>query len=178
MNNDAKAAPLSQIDQALVPVFMEFGAAVHAGQCLESALQLLMGLVSKYDKAEFSGKSSERLDKRNIARTLGELFGALKSHEYFTPAEKKIVHKAIYLRNLLVHSYMVDRAESLIGPEKRKDLIEDIRGKRNTIRKANEIIDEMINRYLQEYDTSLEDLQEQWQPHLGSDEELPDDFYE
>jgi len=157
-------------------VFAEFGATIHAAQCLEYALGLLMALLAKYEDAKFAGRPDESLSAALSSQTLGELFRTVRKKEFFTSAERKSVHKAIKQRNQLVHTYLVDKAEFFLGTGGRAKLMEDLEKKRTNIRKANAIIDTMIDRYLQEHGTSIEDLHNFWEPLVRSDEELPDDF--
>ncbi|MCZ6560728.1 MAG: hypothetical protein O6931_07550 [Gammaproteobacteria bacterium] len=160
----------------LEKVFAEFGATIHAAQCLEYALGLLMALLTKYEDAKFEGRPDKSLSAALSSQTLGELFRSVRKQEFFTSAERKKVHKAIKQRNQLVHSYLVDKAEFFLGARSRAKLVEDLQKRRSNLREANAIIDGMLDRYLQEHGTSIEELHDFWEPLVRSDEELPDDF--
>ncbi len=160
----------------LKTLFAEFGATVHAAQCLEYALGLLMALLTKYEGAKFKGRPDESLSAAFSSQTLGELFRAVRKQEVFTSAERKTVHKAIKQRNQLVHSYLVDKAEYFLGAKSRAKLVRDLQKRRSNLREANAIIDRMIDRYLKEHGTSIEELHNFWEPLVRSDEELPDNF--
>lgn len=160
----------------LEKVFAEFGATIHAAQCLEYALGLLMAFLTKYEDAKFKGRPDESLSAALSSQTLGELFRSVRKQEFFTSAERKKVHKAIKQRNQLVHSYLVDKAEFFLGAKSRAKLVEDLKKRRSNLREANAIIDGMLDRYLQEHGTSIEELHDFWEPLVRSDEELPDHF--
>ena len=51
----------------------------------------------------------------NIGRLQAELFRAVRKKEHFTSPERKAIHKAIRLRNDLVHRFMVDKVEQLFS---------------------------------------------------------------
>ncbi len=168
--------PLPVDPRELEIVFAEFGATVHAAQCLEYALGLLMALLAKYEDAKFEGRLDVSLSAALSSQTLGELFRAVRKQEFFTSAERKTVHKAIKQRNQLVHSYLVDKAEYFLGARSRAKLVKDLQKRRANLREANAIIDRMIDRYLKEHGTSIEELHNFWDPLVRSDEELPDHF--
>jgi hypothetical protein len=144
----------------LVPIYAEFGAAVHDTQVLEFGLVLLMALATRYDDAKFTPEAVNALSSAQAGQTLGELFRAVRKKEYFTSPERKSIHKAIRLRNDLVHRFMVEKVEQFLTPEGRVTLLEEIRGIRGAVQSADKIIASLIDRYLEEYGTSLEELQD------------------
>jgi hypothetical protein len=144
----------------LVPIYAEFGAAVHDTQVLEFGLVLLMALATRYDDAHFTPEAVKALSSSQAGQTLGELFRAVRKKEYFTSPERKSIHKAIRLRNDLVHRFMVDKVEQFLSPEGRATLLDEIRGIRGAVQSADRIIASLIDRYLEEYGTSLEELQD------------------
>lgn len=166
MNNPARsgATPVSgQVampEQAeLAPIYAEFGAAVHDTQVLEFGLVLLMALATRYDDARFTKEAVRALSSAHAGQTLGELFRVVRKQEYFTSPERKAIHKAIRLRNELVHRFMVERVERVLSADGRRELLEEIRGIREAVQAADRIIASLIDRYLEEYGTSLDELQ-------------------
>ncbi len=168
--------PSGSLDAELAPIYAEVGAAVHAAQCLESVLALLMALATKYDDAGFSAQSVDELKSRQANQTLKKLFRAVRQREYFTGPEKRMIHKAIAQRNALVHSYLVEKAEYFLGARRRQQLLLDVREIRDNIHKARVIVEELVDRYLSEHDTSVESLKEFWEPLYHSDEEPPEEL--
>lgn len=148
------------MQQDLVPIYAEFGAAVHDTQVLEYGLVLLMALATRYDEAVFSRDAVGALSTPRAHRTIGELFFAVREKEYFTSAERKAVHKAIRRRNKLIHRYMIDNVEGFLDAEGRERMLLDLRALREDVRKASQIIESLIDRYLEEYGTSMEELAE------------------
>lgn len=144
----------------LTPIYAEFGAAVHDTQVLEFGLVLLMALATRYDNAQFTSDAVKALSSAQAGQTLGELFRAVRKKEYFTSPERKAIHKAIRLRNDLVHRFMVDKVEQFLSPEGRQSLLDETRGIREAVQAADRIIASLIDRYLEEYGTSLEELQD------------------
>jgi hypothetical protein len=144
----------------LAPIYAEFGAAVHDTQVLEFGLVLLMALATRYDNAHFTKEAVRALSSAHAGQTLGELFRVVRKQEYFTSPERKAIHKAIRLRNELVHRFMVDRVEQVLCPSGRQGLLEEIRGIRESVQSADRIIASLIDRYLEEYGTSLDELQD------------------
>jgi recombinational DNA repair protein (RecF pathway) len=55
---------------------------------------------------------------------------------------------------------MVNRVEQVLSPEGRQDLLEEIRAIREAVQSADRIIASLIDRYLEEYGTSLDELQD------------------
>lgn len=143
----------------LAPVYAEFGAAVHDTQVLEFGLVLLMALATRYDDARFERNAVASLSSAQAGKTIGELFRAVRKKEHFTSPERKAIHKAIRLRNDLVHRFMVDKVEQLFTESGRQELAEELRAIRQSVQYADGIIASLIDRYLSEHGASLEDLQ-------------------
>lgn len=148
---------MNESREELLPVFGEFGAAVLDAQLLEQGLGFLMALVAKYQGAHFSSRPDISLYGSEEGKTLGELFRAVKKKEYFTQAEEKIIRRAIRTRNKLVHSFLVDKAEDMMTPKGRREVLSEVVELRDTIRKADTIVNECINKYLIEHGTSIEE---------------------
>lgn len=169
---DAGAEGVSDAD--LTPVYAEFGAALHDAQVLEFGLILLMALATRYDQVHFPEGPRESLSPARVGKTLGQLFFAVREKEYFTKAEKKMIFKAIRKRNDLIHGYMVDKVHELLTPDGRQFLLEDIRRTRKTLQDADRVSASMIDRYLQDYGTSLDEVETQarnaMRQEMGSDE--------
>jgi hypothetical protein len=144
---------------ALAPVYAEFGAAVHDTQVLEFGLVLLMALATRYDDARFGRNAVAALSSAQAGKTVGELFRAVRRKEHFTSPERKAIHKAIRLRNDLVHRFMVDKVEQLFSEAGRQTLVEELQGIRRAVQYADGIIASLIDRYLSEHGASLEELQ-------------------
>jgi hypothetical protein len=158
---DSGAREISMPEQAeLTPIYAEFGAAVHDTQVLEFGLVLLMALATRYDDAHFTSEAVRALASAHAGQTLGEIFKAVRKKEYFTSPERKAIHKAIRLRNELVHRFMVDKVEQILSPEGRHALLEELHGIREAVQAADRIIASLLDRYLEEYGTSLEELQD------------------
>jgi hypothetical protein len=143
---------------ALAPVYAEFGAAVHDTQVLEFGLVLLMALATRYDDARFGKNAVASLSSAQAGKTVGELFRAVRKKEHFTSPERKAIHKAIRLRNDLVHRFMVDKVEQLFSESGRQGLVEELQGIRRAVQYADGIIASLIDRYLREHGASLDDL--------------------
>lgn len=169
---DAEPAPLDLPEQAdLAPVYAEFGAAVHDTQVLEFGLVLLMALATRYDDAQFGTDSVKALSTAQAGQTVGELFRAVRKKEHFTSPERKAIHKAIRLRNDLVHRFMVDKVEDLFTPEGRESLLQEIRAIRDAVQSADRINASLIDHYLQEYGTSVDELKDYAAELFPSEEE-------
>jgi hypothetical protein len=143
----------------LAPVYAEFGAAVHDTQVLEFGLVLLMALATRYDDARFERNAVAALSSAQAGKTIGELFRAVRKKEHFTSPERKAIHKAIRLRNDLVHRFMVDKVEQLFTDTGRQELADELRGIRQAVQYADGIIASLIDRYLKEHGASLDELQ-------------------
>lgn len=147
--------------ESVVPVFAEFGAAVHTAQRLEFGLTLLLAFAVKYDDATIERSTVERLATNDAEKTLGELWYAVKKSEYLTRAEQKKIRKAIKERNVLVHNYLIDNSESLLTAEGRSGMLGDIRRMQASLRKADEIVESLVDRYLVENDADLDEITRQ-----------------
>lgn len=169
---DAEPSPLDLPEQAdLAPVYAEFGAAVHDTQVLEFGLVLLMALATRYDDAQFGADSVNALSTAQAGKTVGELFRAVRKKEHFTSPERKAIHKAIRLRNDLVHRFMVDKVESLFTPEGRESLLQEIRAIREAVQTADRINASLIDHYLEAYGTSVDELKDYAAELFPSDDE-------
>lgn len=158
-HDDARARSLPE-QAELTPIYAEFGAAVHDTQVLEFGLVLLMALATRYDDAHFTTEAVRALSSAHAGQTLGEIFKAVRKKEFFTSPERKAIHKAIRLRNELVHRFMVDKVEQFLSSEGRQALLEELHGIREAVQAADRIIASLLDRYLEEYGTSLEELQD------------------
>lgn len=146
----------------VVPIFAEFGAAVHVAQRLEFGLALLLAFAAKFDHARIPRSSVERLYSRQAEQTLGELFGSVRKHEYLTRAEQKTIYKAIRERNTLVHSYLLDKGELMLTPEGRAELLDDLARMQKALLAADEVVESLVDRYLREHDVSVDEITAQW----------------
>ena len=147
--------------ESVVPVFAEFGAAVHTAQRLEFGLTLLLAFAVKYDDATIERSTVERLATNDAEKTLGELWHAVKKSEYLTRAEQKKIRKAIKERNVLVHNYLIDNSESLLTLDGRAEMLGDIKRMQASLRKADEIVESLVDRYLVENDADLDEITRQ-----------------
>jgi uncharacterized protein YutE (UPF0331/DUF86 family) len=147
--------------ESVAPVFAEFGGAVHTAQRLELGLTLLLAFAVKFDEAKIGKSTVDRLASNDAEKTLGELWHAVKKSEYLTRAEQKKIRKAIKERNILVHSFLIDKGELLLTPEGREQVLADIRHIQTSLRKADEIVESLVDRYLVEYDADLDEITRQ-----------------
>jgi hypothetical protein len=147
--------------ESVMPIYAEFGGAVHTAQRLEFGLTLLLAFAVKYDEATIGKSAVERLSTNDAEKTLGELWHAVKKSEYVTSAEQKKIRKAIKERNILVHSYLIDKGELLLTREGRAEMLADIRCVQDLLRKADEIVESLVDRYLVENDADLEEITKQ-----------------
>lgn len=147
--------------ESVVPVFAEFGGAVHTAQRLEFGLTLLLAFAVKFDEATIGKSTVDRLSTKDAEKTLGELWHAVKKSEYVTRAEQKQIRKAIKERNVLVHTYLVDNSEKLLTPKGRDEMLADIERFQKLLRKADEIVESLVDRYLSEHDVDLEEITRQ-----------------
>ena len=69
--------------------------------------------------------------------------------------------KAIKERNILVHSYLIDKGEMLLTREGRSEMLADIRRIQSSLRKADEIVESLVDRYLVENNADLEEITKQ-----------------
>lgn len=161
--------------ESVVPVYAEFGGAIHTAQRLEFGLTLLLAFAVKFDEATIDKSTVDRLSTRDAEKTLGELWYAVKKSEYVTRAEQKQIRKAIKERNMLVHNYLVDKSESLLTPKGRDEMLADIRRIQNLLRKADEIVESLVDRYLAEHEVDLDviakELDSLWIDDGGSEQE-------
>ena len=147
--------------ETVVPIFAEFGAAVHIAQRLEFGLTLLLAFAVKFDEATIGKTTVDRLSTNDAEQTLGELWHAVKKSEYLTRAEQKKIRKAIKERNILVHSYLIDKGDLLLTPDGRVELLADIKRMQDLLMKADEIVESLVDRYLVEYDADVEEITRQ-----------------
>ena len=158
--------------ESVVPVFAEFGGAVHIAQRLEFGLTLLLAFAVKFDDATIEKSTVERLATNDAEKTLGELWHAVKKSEYVTRAEQKKIRKAIKERNILVHNYLIDKGELLLTREGRSEMLADIQRIQILLRKADEIVESLVDRYLVENDADLEEITKQLDTLWVEDDEV------
>jgi hypothetical protein len=147
--------------ESVVPVFAEFGGAVHTAQRLEFGLTFLLAFAVKYDNATVEKSAVDRLSTNDAEKTLGELWHAVKKSEYVTRAEQKKIRKAIKERNVLVHNYLIDKGALLLTSDGRAEMLADIRRMQASLRKADEIVESLVDRYLVEHNADLEEIANQ-----------------
>ena len=148
--------------ESLVPVFAEFGASVHLAQRLEFGLTLLLAFAAKYENASISRSVVDKLFDRDTEHTLGALFHSVRKKEYLTRAEQKIIRKAVKDRNMLVHSYLIDKGELLLTPEGRAELMDDLARIQKNLQAADRIVESLVDRYLEEHGTTVDEITQHW----------------
>src|SRR5690606_15162769 len=124
-----------------------------------------MALAEMHQGVRFESRPQDALSGQSAERTLRKLFDAAKKTEYFTPAEERMLRSAIRLRNELAHTFLTSRAKFLATPEGRRKVLGDIGAARSKIKKAGAIIDSLIDRYLEKYGTTVEEIKQQME-HL------------
>lgn len=149
------------LHESVTPVLAEFGSAVYTAQRLEFGLTLLLAFAVKFDEAKIGKSTVDKLGSLEAEKTLGELWHAVKKSEYLTRAEQKKIRKAIKERNILVHSFLVDKGEQLITPEGRAEVLAEIRRMQASLWKADEIVESLVDRYLAEHDADLDEITRQ-----------------
>jgi uncharacterized protein YutE (UPF0331/DUF86 family) len=147
--------------ESVAPVFAEFGGAVHTAQRLEFGLTLLLAFAVKFDEATVQKSTVDKLASNDAEKTLGELWHAVKKSEYLTRAEQKKIRKAIKERNILVHSFLIDKGEQLLTSEGREEVLAEIRRMQASLRKADEIVESLVDRYLVENNADLDEITRQ-----------------
>lgn len=160
--------------ESVTPVFAEFGGAVHTAQRLEFGLTLLLAFAVKFDEAKIGKSMIAKLKSNEAEKTLGELWHAVKKSEYMTRAEQKTIRKAIKERNVLVHSYLIDKGEHLLTREGRAEMLTDIRRIQDDLRKADEIVESLVDRYLVEHRVDLDEITRQLDTLFIEDEGAPE----
>ena len=60
-----------------------------------------------------------------------------------------------------MHSYLVDNGELLLTPKGREEMLADIRRIQELFRKADEIVESLVDRYLAEHDVDLDEVTRQ-----------------
>ena len=62
---------------------------------------------------------------------------------------------------MLVHTYLVDNSEKLLTPKGRNEMLADIERFQKLLRKADEIVESLVDRYLSEHAVDLEEITRQ-----------------
>ncbi len=60
-----------------------------------------------------------------------------------------------------MHSYLIDKGELLLTREGRAEILADIRRVQDLLKKADEIVESLVDRYLVENDVDLEEITKQ-----------------
>lgn len=152
------------------PVYLELGAAVFEAQHLEEGLSLLLKVM---DEKGSRGRAvvAAPLDNPEAPLTVGKLFREVRMRKYLTDAERTAIQAGVKERNILIHAYWnTKHTMALVKPAGRAWLCADLDRIREVIRRAGRIVDVIIDRYLKESGTSLNELsksfEEQWEPGI------------
>ena len=160
------------------PLFWAYGHAVYAAQGLEQGLMLLLKVIDGERAKSGLKKLNVELDNPRSHKTIGRLFDEVLGIEYLTEAEKKIIWSAVKTRNVLVHSYWRGKyVRAMLTVDGRKWLIDDLLRKKDLCRKADDIVESLINQYLSKYGYTVGSISSSLVDALWENEnEPPDDL--
>ena len=160
-----------------MPVFAAYGAACFWSQHLERTIKLFL-LISKHQE---TNKQTDNivlapLDSKDALKTLGDLFREARDKEYFTEAERKKINNSIRDRNILIHSYWDKHLEIMNKPEGRHQVCRHLDEIQEMLKSSTEIINSLIDKKLEEYGLSLEEISsiasQEWESGLSVTEKL------
>lgn len=159
----------------ITPVYGALGAALFEAQHLEKGLSLLLLLIDE-KAAQGKSRNPSPLDSPEAPKTIGVLFREVRMRKYLTDIEKKVIQNGVRERNGLIHAYWSEkRIPALMTPAGRAWIIKDLNGIREICHKAGRIVDSIIDHYLKDYNTNLNNLSNPLWESWGSGNEPPPD---
>ncbi len=142
----------------LDPVLRAFGSACFQAQNLEGAFRMLLVLKAAQKNQKYDIETIRDVESATAASTLRSLFQAAKQAEYFTPAEERMLNKAIKERNFVIHGYFDKYATLLAKVEGRQWLVKNLHEIRDLLHSANYVVVSLCDRYLTEQGMGMEAL--------------------
>jgi hypothetical protein len=147
---------MEQIEKHAEELFMAYGGACHAAQLLEHSFRFLLIAQQSAEQQSLSMKHVRSIETETMRTNLRSLFEILKKREYLTDKEHKIIVNAIRKRNYLIHECFSHKRNSSLTSEGRKNTLKEIRGIREELNSAREIIESLADRYLVEFGLTME----------------------
>lgn len=160
---------MTEIEYAdTAPVYLALGHAVFKAQHLEHGLSLLLKVMDVKSSQGRAPAVAAPLDTPDAPQTIGQLFREVRLRKYLTVAERTAIQAGVKERNHLIHAYWNhSRTLALMKPAGRAWIFSDLDRIREVIGRAGRIVDSIIDRYLKESGTSLDELsplQGVWEP--------------
>ena len=147
----------SDVRETLNPVMLEFGATVYICQLFENSLCLLLALMSE-QRLPSAGQAFQASWDFHSEKTLGGLIAALKERIELPSDFESFLREGVDHRNAIVHGYMTKNTPRFMDPKGRLEVIDELRGIRNNVRKRDLAVCKLLDALLAKYGTSTETL--------------------
>jgi hypothetical protein len=150
---------METVKKQITPIMYAYGLAVFEGQNLEHGLGHLLRIIDHERKKEGLEPLNADIDDPYSYKTIGQLFNKVKAVECLSQKEINIIKRGIKDRNLLVHSYWLEKnVEAILTPAGRRRILKDLDYRRESCRQADRLVTKFIDAYLAKYGTSISAL--------------------
>src|SRR5579859_4121251 len=130
--------------ELLRPLMFEAGAAQLDCQHLEHGIALLLFHFARLGNPGLNAAALARVMDNQDKKTLGQLIHLLKKNVRVSTGIDTALQEELDARNLVVHRVLADNIEAFPFPEKRAELVKEIRRLRRKVRHADRVLQPFI----------------------------------
>lgn len=148
--------------QALQPVVYELGAAVYLCQQFEINLLFLVSIFTDHQGVVTSNSFNDGIVTYS-RETLGKLAQAFKSKLQLPENYELFIREGVKARNRVVHEFVMRNSGKFLTVQGRSELIDELREEQHIIKERLESVQMVLNRALQVFGGSLEQIRKEKQ---------------
>ena len=166
------AAPDEKLNEALAPIYLEFGKAVYICQCFESSLCFLLSQMA-HEIAEGESGAFQASWDFHSKKTLGQLLKALRERIEVPDELDEYLGVGVDKRNEIVHGFLTKNAARLYEPKGRLDVERELVQLKLEVKRRDVVVNKLLDALLKKYGLSNKLLKQNadrlWE-HLNPEE--------
>ena len=156
-------------EELLTPVIYELGKALYIAQLFETSLLFLVSLLNHQGGQVNKESFMEGLSSHG-ERTLGQLAGAFQKKLSLPENFVRFMSEGVAVRNSVAHGFVMRNTEKFRSAEGRGAMIEELKDAQYELEQRRVFAEEALDRCLQVFGGSLEQLRIEAEAELLADE--------
>jgi hypothetical protein len=139
-------------------IYLVSGKILLVSQSFEYGLKYVLFLMSHAKLIEFDVNESVKIIENRSKKMMGQVYRLLTDNIDFDTQSKELLEKAIKERNLFIHEFLISRAEDLIKPEKKTQILEELNAILDVIFDANMLLQKIIDSLYKLYNFNADEM--------------------
>ncbi|NHN36188.1 hypothetical protein G8764_02655 [Pseudomaricurvus alcaniphilus] len=150
----------------LKPIMYELGTAVYLCQLFENNLLLLISLLSSNSDNIVTAESFESATFKYSEKTLGQIAKVFREKLSLPGNFEQFIREGVEARNDLTHGFVMRNHDKFLTVDGRERIISELRESQHLINDRLQSVQLILNKALQVFGGSLEELREKQEFHF------------